>query len=68
MKYFTALPLAAVLASAEMQVMSLAPEVAAGAMTHTVSTLILLTIELNLTYNRSSLVESSPSRLVWHPY
>jgi len=36
MKYFTALPLAAVLASAEMQVMSLAPEVAAGAMTHTV--------------------------------
>ncbi|KAI4950513.1 hypothetical protein J4E91_004396 [Alternaria rosae] len=36
MKYFTALPLAAVLASAEMQVMSLAPAVAAGAMTHTV--------------------------------
>ncbi|KAL1797348.1 hypothetical protein ACET3X_003954 [Alternaria dauci] len=36
MKYFTALPLAAVLASAEMQVMSLAPAAATGAMTHTV--------------------------------
>jgi len=36
MKYFTALPLAAALASAEMQVMSLAPAAATGAMTHTV--------------------------------
>jgi hypothetical protein len=37
MKYFTALPVAATLAAAEMQVMSLASAVATGAMTHTVS-------------------------------
>ena len=45
MKYFTALPLAAALASAEMQVMSLAPAAATGAMTHTVSKLAWPTIE-----------------------
>jgi hypothetical protein len=39
MKYFAALPLAASLVAAQgdMQVMSLAPEAPAGAMTHTVS-------------------------------
>ena len=57
MKYFTALPLAAALASAEMQVMSLAPAAATGAMTHTVSASPNPIIELHLTNYRSSLVE-----------
>jgi hypothetical protein len=68
MKYFTALPLAAALASAEMQVMSLAPAVASGAMTHTVSKILLPFIEHHLTRNRLLLVDSSPSKPAWHPY
>jgi len=43
MKYFAALPLAASLVAAQgdMKVMELKPEVAAGAMTHTVRTPVL---------------------------
>ena len=58
MKYFTALPLAAALASAEMMVMDVAPAPpATGPKIHTVSTLGCLGVKLLLTRDRALSVE-----------